>query len=94
MGHNLGCVSVHFAGLFGITGMKFALMHVRKKTPRHIIFLIVSIVHYWTGQVKPQVQSSIALWLPVDMNAIPLASWHPDDLMEEEEMTTTDQGIS
>ena len=51
----------------------------KQKTIRQIILLIISLVHYWTGQVKPQVQESMSLWMPVDIDAIPLASWHPDD---------------
>ena len=51
----------------------------KRKTTRQIILLIISLVHYWAGQVKPQVQECMSLWLPVDTDAIPLASWHPDD---------------
>lgn len=49
----------------------------KKKTTRQIILLIISLVHYWTGQVKPRVQECMSLWLPVDTEAIPLARWHP-----------------
>lgn len=54
----------------------------KKKTHRQILFLIISLVQYWSGSVKETVKDSIALWMPVNMDAVPLASWHPDDLME------------
>lgn len=49
------------------------------KSTRQIIFLILSLIHYWTGNVKPELQALTALWLPIDTDEIPISSWHPDD---------------
>lgn len=57
--------------------------HGKKKSPRQIIMLIISLVHYWTGLVKQDIKISIALWLPSDLDVIPLASWSPDGVIDE-----------
>lgn len=33
--------------------------------------------------MKQKVSDSTALWLPVDMDVLPLASWHPDDVASD-----------
>ena len=55
-----------------------------KKSIRQIILLIISLVHYWTGRVHPTVAETIALWLPVELDVLPIASWHPNDVATEE----------
>lgn len=47
------------------------------------MLLIISLVHYWTGKVQQMVAASTALWLPVEMDLLPLDSWHPDDITAE-----------
>ena len=53
------------------------------KSVRQMILLIISLVTYWTGQVNQQVKDSTALWLPVNLDAIPLAVWSPEEEMED-----------
>lgn len=52
----------------------------KKETIRQIILLIISLVHYWTCKVKKQVTKFTALWMPVELDVLPLASWHLDDV--------------
>ena len=45
--------------------------------------LIISLVHYWTGTVKEPVLQATTLWLPMNLDEIPLDSWHPDEYLLE-----------
>lgn len=63
----------------------------KKKSPRQLIMLIISLVHYWTDMVKQNIKTSTALWLPTDLDVIPLASWHSDDELEDETVNIGNQ---
>lgn len=39
---------------------------------RNVILTIVSIVIYWTGQLKVEMQGAVNEWLSKDMNDVPL----------------------
>ena len=58
----------------------------KQKTTRQIIFLIKSLVLYWTGKMKQQVADSTALWFPSDMDVLPLAIWNPEDAEDSTNM--------
>ena len=49
------------------------------KTPRNIILLIISLIHYWTGRVKHQVKEATSEWMPETLEIIPLRIWDPAD---------------
>ena len=51
----------------------------KKKTHRQLILLIISLVHYWSGQVKQEIKDNTSLWLPADLDVLPIATWHPED---------------
>ena len=51
----------------------------KKKTHRQLILLIISLVHYWSGQVKQEIKDNTSLWLPADLDVLPIATWHPKD---------------
>lgn len=39
---------------------------------RHVILTIVSIVVYWTGQLKMDLQEAVNEWLPKDLHEVPI----------------------
>lgn len=41
--------------------------------------MIISLVDYWTALVKRQARDLIPLWLPEDIDDIPLQIWDPED---------------
>lgn len=43
------------------------------------MLLIVSVCEYWTGSLDKKIKEASALWLPVDLDAIPLRIWDPSD---------------
>lgn len=59
--------------------------HVPQKTVRSILYLILSLVFYWTGnsRVKHKVREAIHRWLPETMDAIPLrVIWSGEEASE------------
>lgn len=50
----------------------------KPKSVKQIILLIISLVHYWAGAMKEQVQTSRALWLLVNLDEF---LWAADILM-------------
>lgn len=53
---------------------------VPSKQPRHIIFLILSlVVKYWSGHVRQQIWEETAIWLSVNTDEIPINNYHLDN---------------
>lgn len=52
---------------------------LKKNSTRFMLFLIVSLVQYWTGNVHEEVKSAAGSWLPEDMESIPLQVSSPED---------------
>lgn len=49
------------------------------KTFKTIILLIISLVAYWLGNVPQLIQDLVPLWLPANMEEIPLQVWYPTE---------------
>ena len=64
---------------------ELCFQQVPKKTFKTIVMLIISLISYWSGNVKRQVKDLLALWLPEDPDVIPLQTW---ELREEDLLTT------
>ena len=67
--------------------LSFSLSHNSlmkfKKTGRSLIFLIISLIHYWLGskKTKKEIQEAALAWMPAEevMEEIPLRVWKPGD---------------
>lgn len=57
-----------------------------KKSARNIILLIISLVSYWIESASKKLKDSTTLWLPDDLDAIPIQTLEPDDLPADNPM--------
>jgi hypothetical protein len=67
------CVWKHRNDLCFVTGTQI-------KSNRNLILLIISIIYYWTGNIKDDVKQALAKWMPKEMDNIPLQTWNPGTL--------------
>jgi hypothetical protein len=50
---------------------------VAASSVRNQILLIISMVNYWTGQCKDAIKRGVQVWLPGDLDLIPLQAMGP-----------------
>lgn len=51
----------------------------QKKSFKTVILLIISLITYWLGNVKRQSKYLVPLWMPFDLDEIPLQVWYPTE---------------
>lgn len=58
--------------------------NVREYTARNLILQILSLISYWSGTLKEDIQEAVQEWVPQNLDEIPLQVVEPaDDLMVE-----------
>ena len=40
-----------------------------------MIFLILSLIHYWAGNIKEELVQEMMIWTPAEIDDIPLREW-------------------
>lgn len=60
------------------------LQTINQKKVRSIILFVISLVTYWTEPAQKKLKDTTALWMPDDLDGIPLQTMGSDDMAAEE----------